>query len=146
MILEPGRFLAAACGVYLSRVLRVEQSRGERFLILEGGIHHLLRPPLTGQPFPVYAIGGLGEPFPAVLAGPLCTALDRLGRVDVPALEPGDLLAFGMTGAYAATEAMGRFLDHPPPREVWLEEQALEEREFVAFGPSNALLAQPAAR
>ena len=62
LILEPGRFLAAPCGVYLARVIRVKESRGERFAILEGGINHLLRPLLTGQAFPVKAIGKLRRP------------------------------------------------------------------------------------
>jgi diaminopimelate decarboxylase len=142
-ILEPGRFLAAPCGVYLSRVVRLKQSRGTRFAILEGGLNHLLRPALTGQAFPVRRVARgagaagpaapgaataprAGPPTPALqattLAGPLCTGLDRLGTVPLPAdLGPGDLLAFGMTGAYGATEAMPRFLSHPVPPEIWLD-------------------------
>ena len=123
VILEPGRFLAAPCGVYLTRVVRTKQSRGTRFAILEGGVNHLLRPLLTGQPFPVRAVGvGAASPrLRTTLAGPLCTGLDRLGTVDLPELEPGDLLVFGMVGAYGATEAMDRFLDHPPSGEQWWE-------------------------
>ncbi len=121
VVLEPGRFLAASCGVYLARVLRVKPSRGVRFVVLEGGINHLLRPLLTGEPFPVRALGREGPLEPATLAGPLCTSLDRLGEAALPPVEPGDLLAFGMAGAYGCTEAMGRFLSHPPPREIWVE-------------------------
>jgi diaminopimelate decarboxylase len=117
LVLEPGRFLAAGCGVYLARVLRVKESRGVRFVILEGGIHHLLRPLLTGEPFPVAAPGGSGPERPATLAGPLCTSLDRLGDVLLPEVAPGQLLAFGMTGAYGFTEAMAPFLSHPPAKE-----------------------------
>ena len=119
-MLEPGRFLAAPCGVYLSRVVRVKESRGVRFAILEGGVNHLLRPLLTGQPFPVKAVGGTGPSRPATLAGPLCTSLDRLGEVDLPELAPGALLAFGTVGAYGFTEAMAPFLSHPVPEEVWV--------------------------
>jgi len=120
LILEPGRFLAAACGVYLVRVLRVKESRGTRFVILEGGINPLLRPLLTGEPFPVKAIGKAGSPRPSTLVGPLCTSLDRLGEVALPELAPGDLLAFGMTGAYGFTEAMAPFLSHEVPGEIWV--------------------------
>jgi len=120
LILEPGRFLAAPCGVYLSRVVRVKESRGVRFLILEGGVNHLLRPLLTGQPFPVRVVGGSGPLRPATLAGPLCTSLDRLGDVDLPEVEAGSLLAFGTVGAYGFTEAMAPFLSHPVPDEVWI--------------------------
>jgi len=120
LVLEPGRFLAAPCGVYLSRVVRVKESRGVRFAILEGGVNHLLRPLLTGQPFPVKAVGAQGPPRPATLAGPLCTSLDRLGDVQLPDLRPGSLLAFGMAGAYGFTEAMAPFLSHPVPAEIWV--------------------------
>lgn len=124
LLVEPGRFLAAACGTYLTRLVRTKLSRGVRFAVLQGGLNHLLRPQLTGQPFPVRLVGGESRaaPVATVLAGPLCTSLDRLGEADLPAdLRPGDLLAFGMAGAYGATEAMGRFLSHPEAREVWVE-------------------------
>ena len=122
LILEPGRFLAAPCGVYLARVVRMKESRGARFAILEGGLNHLLRPALTGQPFPVRAVGKTGALHRTTLAGPLCTSLDRLGDADLPDLEPGDLLAFGMVGAYGFTEAMTHFLSHPVAKEIWAED------------------------
>ena len=121
LILEPGRFIAAPCGVYLARVVRVKESRGETFAILEGGINHLLRPLLTGEAFPVRKVGAGGPTQPTTLAGPLCTSLDRLGMVELPALEPGDLLAFGMAGAYGFTEGMTHFLSHPEPKEIWVD-------------------------
>jgi len=120
LVLEPGRFLAAACGIYLARLIRVKESRGARFAILEGGLNHLLRPALTGQPFPVRAVGKTGPRHRTILAGPLCTSLDRLGEVDLPDLAPGDLLAFGMVGAYGFTEAMTHFLSHPVAKEIWV--------------------------
>jgi diaminopimelate decarboxylase len=121
LILEPGRFLAAPCGVYLVRVVRIKESRGTHFAILEGGINHLLRPHLTGQSFPVKAIDRDGPTQLTTLAGPLCTSLDRLGAMALPELRPGDLLAFGMTGAYGFTEGMTHFLSHPVPAEIWVE-------------------------
>lgn len=120
LILEPGRFLSASCGVYLAKVIRVKESRGTRFIILEGGVNHLLRPLLTSEPFPVKVLGRSGAQRPATLAGPLCTSLDRLGDVELPEVQPGDLLAFGTVGAYGFTEAMGEFLSHPRPPEVWV--------------------------
>lgn len=121
LILEPGRYIAAPCGVYLARVIRVKASRGETFAVLEGGANHLLRPLLTGEAFPVRRVGAAGSAQAFTLAGPLCTSLDRLGKVDLPALEPGDLLAFGMAGAYGFTEGMTHFLSHPVPPEIWVD-------------------------
>ena len=121
LILEPGRFLAGPCGAYLARVVRLKESRGTRFAILEGGINHLIRPLLTGEPFPVRAVGKGSGDIPYTLAGPLCTSLDRLGVLRLPALEAGDLLAFGATGAYGLNEGMTHFLSHPVPPEIWVE-------------------------
>lgn len=121
LILEPGRFLAGPCGTYLARVVRTKESRGTRFAILEGGINHLIRPLLTGQPFPVKAVGKGEGAVPYTLAGPLCTSLDRLGEVRLPELAAGDLLAFGSTGAYGLNEGMTHFLSHPVPPEIWVE-------------------------
>lgn len=121
LILEPGRFLAGPCGVYLARVVRIKESRGTRFAILEGGINHLLRPLLTGEAFPVRAVGKGPGDLRHTLAGPLCTSLDRLGEVALPELVPGDLLAFGTTGAYGRSEGMTHFLSHPVPPEIWVD-------------------------
>jgi diaminopimelate decarboxylase len=120
LILEPGRFLAGPCGVYLARVVRIKESRGTRFAILEGGINHLIRPLLTGEPFPVKAVGKGEGTVPYTLAGPLCTSLDRLGEAQLPELATGDLLAFGTTGAYGLNEGMTHFLSHPVPPEIWV--------------------------
>lgn len=126
LLLEPGRWLSAPTGVYCARVVRTKVSRGERFVLLEGGINHLLRPLLTGQSFPSLAlrpgVGVLGgEAAPTTLAGPLCTSLDRVGTGDLPLdLEPGDVVVFGQAGAYASTQAMTLFLSHPAPEQVWL--------------------------
>lgn len=149
LLLEPGRWLSAPTGVYCARVVRTKVSRGERFVMLEGGINHLLRPLMTGQSFPTLAVragvgvlggrggsGGAGDgdgrgtsgdvPGGALvqttLAGPLCTSLDRVGTGDLPEdLQPGDVVVFGQAGAYAYTQAMTHFLSHPAPEQVWVD-------------------------
>ncbi|WP_151526744.1 alanine racemase [Serinicoccus kebangsaanensis] len=126
LILEPGRWLSGPTGVYAARVVRTKTSRGERFVMLEGGINHLLRPLLTGQSFPTLAVrpgeGVLGgETSAATLAGPLCTSLDRVGSGDLPTdLRPGDVVVFGQAGAYAYTQAMSHFLSHALPEQHWI--------------------------
>lgn len=126
LLLEPGRWLSAPTGVYCARVVRTKVSRGERFVLLEGGINHLLRPLLTGQSFPTLALrpgeGVLQGPLAtSTLAGPLCTSLDRVGTGELPEdLRPGDVVVFGQAGAYAYTQAMSHFLSHPVPDQVWV--------------------------
>lgn len=122
VVLEPGRWLAGPCGVYLARVVRTKTSRGLNFVILEGGLNHLMRPLLTGQGFPATAPGVAGDQMVATtLAGPLCTSLDRLGEAMLPPLKAGDLVMLGQAGAYGFTEAMSAFLSRPPAEEHWID-------------------------
>ena len=41
MVLEMGRFLAAPCGSYLTRVVDVKRNRGQNYCIIDGGINHI---------------------------------------------------------------------------------------------------------
>jgi diaminopimelate decarboxylase len=124
--IEPGRAVTAYCGWYLTRVLDVRRSRGELFAVVGGGTHHLRTPVAKGhdQPFAVIGDetwphpwarpGAAGEPV--TVTGQLCTPKDVLARgVRVPRLRAGDVLAFGMAGAYAWNISHSRFLMHPEP-------------------------------
>jgi diaminopimelate decarboxylase len=122
VLLEPGRWLVGPAGAYVTRVVDRKRVGESEVAILDGGIHHVLRPVLVGQPHRVVAVTGeaSGAPAAAVtLAGPLCTGLDILAR-DVPlgGLRVGDLVAVLDVGAYGATESMPLFLSHAMPAEV----------------------------
>jgi diaminopimelate decarboxylase len=129
LVVEPGRYLVGEAGVYLSRVIDVKTSRGKKFAIVDGGMHHHLA-----------ASGNLGQTikrnYPIVLAnklaaapvetvdvvGPLCTPLDVLARnASLPVAEVGDLIAVFQSGAYARAASPLGFLSHPTPPEVWVE-------------------------
>ena len=96
---------------------------GSTVAILDGGVHHLLRPALVGQE---HRIGwsrsgapGDGRPGPVTVAGPLCSGLDVLATDAAMAPpEVGDLVAVLDVGAYGFTESMPLFLSHPIPAEV----------------------------
>lgn len=121
LVFEPGRFLVAEAGVYVTRVLGTKRSRGVTYALVDGGVHHLLRPALIGTPHPVERFGdGPGGPSTrVVVAGPLCTSLDLLHPgVAMPLPEPGDLLVVRVAGAYGYTESMPLFLSHEWPAEV----------------------------
>lgn len=123
LLLEPGRYLVGPAGAYLARVVDRKLVDGREVVILDGGIHHVLRPALVGQEHRVRRLGGAGEGtgrfVPVTVAGPLCSGLDILATeamLTVP--EPGDLIAVLDVGAYGFTEAMPFFLSHPIPAEV----------------------------
>ena len=128
LLLEPGRFLVGAAGAYLARVVDRKTVDGSIVVILDGGVHHVLRPALVGQEHRIRAFGGgsvagvghgVGRMVPVIVAGPLCSGLDVFsqGAVMTPP-DVGDLVAVLDVGAYGFTESMPLFLSHPVPAEV----------------------------
>jgi diaminopimelate decarboxylase len=124
--IEPGRAVTAYSGWYLCRVLDVKRSHGEAFAVVGGGTHHLRTPAAKGhdQPFTVIDVPGWGFGWPrpfagaelVTICGQLCTPKDILARrVTVAGLRAGDIVAFGLAGAYAWNISHQSFLMHPPP-------------------------------
>lgn len=125
VLMEPGRFLVGPAGAYVARVVDRKSVNGSMVAILDGGVHHVLRPALVGQEHRVRLIGksnALAKPRPVTVAGPLCTGLDVIaaGALLVPP-DPGDLVAVLDVGAYGYTESMPWFLSHPVPPEVVIQ-------------------------
>jgi diaminopimelate decarboxylase len=122
LLLEPGRFLSGPIGAFVIRVIRTKRRSRRTIAVVDGGIHHLLRPNLVGQAHRVVAVGATAARPPEGLVdvvGPLCTGLDVLaGAVSLPEPRSGDLLAILDAGAYGFTESMPYFLSHPQPAEV----------------------------
>ena len=140
LLFEPGRFLVGAAGTYVSRVIVTKPRDGGILALVDGGIHHLIRPALireeqrirllqTGTHPAVSAdAAGSGDaaadtlspmPLRVSVAGPLCTGTDVLARnAALPEPVPGDLVAIIAAGAYGFTESMPYFLSHPQPAEV----------------------------
>lgn len=123
---ELGRWLVGEAGVYLTRVIDRKGSRGEIFLVTDGGLHHQLA--ATGnfgtvvrRNYPVAVatrFGSVPEEV-ATVVGCLCTPLDRLAdRIALPRAEPGDLIAVFCAGAYGASASPAAFLGHGPAAEL----------------------------
>jgi diaminopimelate decarboxylase len=122
VIVEPGRFLVARAGAFVARVVDRKCADGAMLVILDGGIHHLLRPALVGQEHRIVPLGPMrpgSRPEPVTVAGPLCSGLDVFARgVRMVPPEVGDLVAVLDVGAYGFTESMPLFLSHPTPAEI----------------------------
>ncbi len=140
--IEMGRFLAAPCGTYHTRVMDLKTVDGVRYALLDGGIHHLKyygqmmalnAPPLRQEPLRD------GEPEAFCLCGSLCTTADVLVReARLAPLHIGDELIFGRCGAYSVTEASALFLSRDLPA-VWLRRGGGESllRPAVPSWPIN---------
>ncbi len=137
IVLEPGRFLVGEAGIYVTEVISVKESRGQWFIVTNGGMHHHLaatgnlgqvikrdypivvatRMPLIGSDPPL-------EPHPMTIVGPLCTPLDTWGRkTALPMPVVGDLIAILQSGAYGLSASPNGFLSQPIAAEVLIDRQ-----------------------
>lgn len=126
LFIELGRFLVGEAGYFLTRVVRLKQSRGQTFAICDGGMNN--------NQGACGLLGGIGhrhysminasaeegrQPQAYKIVGPLCTAIDTLAHnISLPALQVGDIVAVGCSGSYGPTSSPLFFISHRVPREV----------------------------
>jgi len=110
-------------------VRSVKMSRGTRFVVCDGGMHHHLAASgnlgqIVKRDYPILAAGKMqvADRTPCSVVGPLCTPLDTMGRTtSLPQVAEGDLIAVLQSGAYGLTASPLGFLSHPTPAEVMVE-------------------------
>lgn len=124
--IELGRWLVGEAGVYLTRIVDRKESRGETFLITDGGLHHQLAASgnfgtVVRRNYPVALANRLDAPAEETVSvvGCLCTPLDRLGdQIGLARADVGDVIAIFMAGAYGLSASPTAFLGHPRPTEI----------------------------
>ncbi|TQK05244.1 pyridoxal-dependent decarboxylase, exosortase A system-associated [Herbaspirillum sp. SJZ107] len=123
---ESGRYLVGEAGVYVARVIDRKVSRGQVFLVTDGGLHHHLAASGNfGQVIRKNYPAAIGNRMAAQaretvsVVGPLCTPLDVLAeRMDLARADVGDLVVVFQSGAYGLSASPTAFLGHPAPLEV----------------------------
>ena len=126
VVIELGRYLIAEAGIYVCRVLERKESRGQIFLVTDGGLHHHLAASgnfgqVIRKNYPVIVGNKVNSAEREIVSvvGPLCTPLDLLAdRMEMSKAEAGDLIVILQSGAYGLTASPTAFLGHPPPAEV----------------------------
>jgi diaminopimelate decarboxylase len=126
LVLELGRYLVGESGAYVCRIIDRKVSRGQVYLVCDGGLHHHLAASgnfgqVLRKNYPVVIgnrIQGTEREIASVV-GPLCTPLDLLAdRMDLARAEEGDLVAVLQSGAYGLSSSPRAFLSHPPAVEL----------------------------
>ncbi len=127
IILELGRYLVGEAGIYVCQVVDVKQSRGKKFVIVNGGLHHHLANSgnfgqVIRKNYPLL-IGNKCSKETAreivTVNGPLCTPLDILAKdVLLARCEIGDYFVVLQSGAYGKTASPENFLGQPLVREL----------------------------
>jgi len=126
LIIELGRYLVGEAGVYVCQVVDKKISRGQVYLVVNGGLHHHLAASgnfgqVIRKNYPI-AIGNkmYAEQQEVVnIVGSLCTPLDILAdKILLPVAEVGDLVVVYQSGAYGLTASPNAFLSQPNAEEV----------------------------
>jgi diaminopimelate decarboxylase len=104
--IEPGRALVARAGVLVARVLYQKVGATRRFLVLDAAMNDLMRPALYEawhEIVPVREPAAGDERSAVDIVGPICESTDTFAaQRQMPAMRPGDLVAFLTAGAYGA--------------------------------------------
>jgi len=126
IVIELGRYFVGEAGIYVAKVVDRKVSRGQVFLVTDGGLHHHLAASgnfgqVVRKNYPV-TVGNRADSTDletASVVGPLCTPLDLLAdRMKLPEAQVGDLVVVYQSGAYGASASPQAFLGHPPCAEV----------------------------
>ena len=122
LVVEPGRYLVARAGALVASVLYRKPRGPGRLLVLDTGMHHLLRPALYGAAHRIVPLRAAAAAGPAEVVGPICESTDVLAAAaaDLPDLVPGDQVAILDAGAYGMTMA-SNYNGQPRPPELVVE-------------------------
>jgi diaminopimelate decarboxylase len=102
VICEPGRFLTANAGYFVTKVLYEKQNGEKKFVVVDGAMNDLLRPALYKAYHKIEAItSSKSHERKADIVGPVCESGDFFAKdYMLPQLEHNDLLVIHSAGAY----------------------------------------------
>ena len=121
LLFESGRYLVAEAGVFVTRVVRVKESRGRVFAICDGGMNAFSRPVFMRIKHPARLLNRLGERATAHVdvCGPICTPLDCIAKdAHLPMPKADDLVGLLNAGAYGYTMSLLEFMSRGRPGEL----------------------------
>ena len=108
-ICEPGRYMLANAGLFLTRVLYEKVNESRKFVIVDGAMNDLIRPSLYNAYHKIEALVDNVEEkdkSKADVVGPICESGDFFGKdVLLPPLKHNDILVIHSAGAYGFTMA-----------------------------------------
>ncbi|MBI2580946.1 diaminopimelate decarboxylase [Candidatus Woesearchaeota archaeon] len=143
MALEPGRFIVAESGVLLCTVNTIKQTPKHRFVGVDTGFHHLIRPMAYGSYHPIVVVDCCTSEKTEKVAvcGNVCESgdvftRDEHGIVDreLPSVNEGDVLAILVAGAYGFSMA-SNYNTRPRPAEVLVngkEAKVIRKQEDIS--------------
>lgn len=146
LVLECGRFLTYSTGGYVTTILETKEQCDRKFLIIDGGIHHLsYYGQIDGHQIPIIRKVGCenGAMETYTICGSLCTTNDILAKnILLPIVHEGDQLIFFNVGAYSVTESRALFLSRELPTIVlkYGIEDIIKRKPFQTYQLNSFIL------
>ncbi|MEK7989902.1 MAG: diaminopimelate decarboxylase [Thiotrichaceae bacterium] len=105
ILIEPGRAIVANAGVLLTKVEYLKTTKDKNFAIVNAAMNDLIRPSLYAAWQSILPLNQQLKTESKLydIVGPICETGDFLGKQRNLAIEAGDLLAVGSSGAYGFT-------------------------------------------
>jgi diaminopimelate decarboxylase len=137
LVVEPGRSIAGPAGMALYTVGSIKDIPGvRRYVAVDGGMGDNIRPKLYGARYEAYLVSDPDRAPDATvtIAGKYCESTDILiTDIEMPALEPGDVIALPAAGAYCLAMA-SNYNGMPRPEVLMLrdgEARVMRRRETL---------------
>lgn len=104
---ELGRSIVAQCGALISKVVFVKENSAKKFVILDAGMTHLLRPALYNAHHKIVNLTSQESEHDTYdVVGPICESSDVFAHDEIlPITRRGDLIAILSAGAYGESMA-----------------------------------------
>jgi diaminopimelate decarboxylase len=101
IVCEPGRFMTANGGYFLTKVLYEKMSKEKRFVVVDGAMNDLIRPTLYEAFHGVEVVGKEANKSKADIVGPVCESGDFFAKdEEIAATEHGDIVVIKSAGSY----------------------------------------------
>ncbi len=102
ILLEPGRWITAPAGLFVTRVLYEKQNEEKHYVVVDGAMNDLIRPALYQAYQEIEPVAPpRGERRSVDVVGPVCESGDFLAKDrPLPEVARGELLAVRSAGAY----------------------------------------------
>lgn len=103
---EPGRWLVGHCGVLLTQVQYIKETTHKKFVILDSGMNHLIRPSLYEAEHLLMPLVKAETFMRADVVGPICESADFFAKDrNISSVVEGDFVAVMDVGAYGYSMA-----------------------------------------
>ena len=137
LLIESGRFLVCEAGQYVTEILDIKESRGRKYLIVDGGLNGFFRPVLAGMldgnhppaeplftkkdAWRISSDSVSAETETVDIVGNLCSASDILAKdISLPRAAIGDRIIFTHAGSYGCTLTPVLFGSRKKPEEIFV--------------------------